>query len=162
MSSGYSNDKTDKSMSPTIEQYVAAGYPAASYPPSGYPEVDSPGLVAFRAYQADPHDAIKHATAATALGVSVGELEHGRVMAPQAPVVEGDPGLVALNQRFRAEQIAHDREMSGADDPPELPQAVQELEQSIVDTPQASGEDEATDRGRPAGMNPGGVLTSNE
>ena len=44
-------DDTPKS-APTIEEYVAAGYPAASYPPEGYPEVPSQGLADFRAAQA--------------------------------------------------------------------------------------------------------------
>jgi hypothetical protein len=34
---------------PTIEVYVAAGYDPKGYPPEGFAEVDSPGLVRFKA-----------------------------------------------------------------------------------------------------------------
>lgn len=77
---------------PTIETYVKAGYPAGHYPPAGWAEQPSPGLDAYRAYQADPHNAVKHATAATALGLSVGEVTHGR-LEPVAPAPPPSPAV---------------------------------------------------------------------
>jgi hypothetical protein len=38
----------ERGPSPTIEQWVDAGYPAAKYPPDGYDEVPSPGLTRYR------------------------------------------------------------------------------------------------------------------
>lgn len=58
------------------------GIPPAGYPPPGYAEVASPGLEAFRAFQADPHNAALHQAVADILGVSVGEVTHGSVIAP--------------------------------------------------------------------------------
>lgn len=37
-----------KKSSPTIEQFVAAGYAADKYPPEGFDLVESPGLKAYR------------------------------------------------------------------------------------------------------------------
>lgn len=105
---GYSNSKPAEVVTapelrqdgPTIEEYVRAGYPAKNYPPAGWAEKDSPGLAAFRAYQADPHDAKKHAEAAAALGISVGEVEHGRLVEPgpvSALPVVGAPTAPAVD-----------------------------------------------------------------
>lgn len=86
---GYSNSAPGlRRDGPTIEAYVAAGYPAGNYPPDGYAAIETAGLAAFRAWQADPHDAEKHAAAAWALGASPGEVVHGRVH-PDLPVSEG-------------------------------------------------------------------------
>lgn len=98
MSSGYSfekgggeageageNPEQVRTEGPTIEEYVAAGYPALHYPPNGYDAVESPALAPVRAWRADLHNAEKRAAAAAALGVSVGELVHGRLVAPTQP-----------------------------------------------------------------------------
>lgn len=42
--------KANERSSPTIEEYVAAGYQPTGYPPEGHKEVDSPGLKVHKAW----------------------------------------------------------------------------------------------------------------
>lgn len=82
MSSGYSRPDPQESRradGPTIEEYVKAGYLAHNYPPRGYAERPSPALDAYRLWRDNPHDAALHQHAADLLGVSVGEVTHGKV-----------------------------------------------------------------------------------
>lgn len=110
--SGYSNDRSTASQGPTIEEYVQHGYPAANYPPTGYAEVDSPGLQAFRAHQADPTNAALHQAVADMLGVSVGEVTHGRVGGAAAGEIGDERAALAPEDQLSA---FHD---DGAPHPP--------------------------------------------
>lgn len=77
--------KGNERSSPTVEEYVAAGYSPKNYPPEGHKEIDSPGLKVHNAWKA-------MANQSTGTGTTGSEAGTGGTTGGSAPAPSGQPG----------------------------------------------------------------------